>query len=65
MQVPESGLSATQIWSSLITDYYIHLRNCDSFEGLPAGQYLRAAIRSSAENDRMVEALREILEKRK
>ncbi len=33
MQVP-AGLSATQIWSSLITDYYIHLRNCDSFEGL-------------------------------
>ena len=53
MQVPGAGLSATQIWSSLITDYSIYLRNCDSFEGLPVGQYLRAAIRSSAENDQI------------
>jgi threonine-phosphate decarboxylase len=65
MQVPGAGLSATQIWSSLITDYSIYLRNCDSFEGLPVGQYLRAAIRSSAENDRLVEALCQILEGRK
>jgi len=49
----------------LISDYSIHLRNCDSFEGLPVGQYLRAAIRSSAENDRLVEALRDVLERRK
>jgi len=65
VQVPAVRLSATQIWTSLITDYSIHLRNCDSFEGLPVGQYLRAAIRSSAENDRLVEALRHVLERRK
>jgi threonine-phosphate decarboxylase len=65
MQVPGAGPPATQIWSRLISDYFIHLRNCDSFEGLPAGQYLRAAIRSSAENDRLVEALRCVLERRR
>ncbi|MCI0719817.1 MAG: aminotransferase class I/II-fold pyridoxal phosphate-dependent enzyme [Acidobacteria bacterium] len=65
MQVPGAGLSATQIWSSLITGYYIHLRNCDSFEGLSVGHYLRAAIRSAAENDGLVGALRQILERRK
>jgi len=65
MQVPRAELSATHIWSRLITDYSIHLRNCDSFEGLPVGQYLRAGIRSSAENDRLIEALRHVLEKGK
>ena len=65
VQVPAARLSATQIWTSLISDYSIHLRNCDSFEGLAVGQYLRAAIRSSAENDRLVEALRDVLERRK
>ena len=37
------------------------VRNCDDFEGLAPGRFIRIGVRTPADNDRLVSALREIL----
>jgi len=45
----------------LIAKHRILIRNCDSYEGLAPGRYIRLAVRSAKENRRLIEALAEEL----
>jgi threonine-phosphate decarboxylase len=49
--------SASDLRSSLIAKHRILIRNCDSYEGLAAGRYVRVAVRSGEENCRLIQAL--------
>ena len=59
-EVP-SGFKATDIRERLIRGHAILVRECDSFEGLERGRYLRVAVRRESENGRLVEALASVL----
>ncbi len=50
--------------SRLIARHRILVRNCDSYEGLMPGRYVRVAVRSGAENGRLIQALAEELTSR-
>ena len=52
---------ASELRSSLIARHRILIRNCDSYEGLTRGRYVRVAVRSAAENARLIHALAEEL----
>jgi threonine-phosphate decarboxylase len=59
-------LSATMASSSelrfrLISRHRILIRNCDSYEGLETGRYVRVAVRSRSDNERLAHALHEEL----
>ena len=45
----------------LIANHRILIRNCDSYEGLTPGRYMRVAVRAPEENDRLVESLQTVL----
>ncbi len=49
--------SADALRRRLIARHRILIRNCDSYEGLSGGRYIRVAVRSSADNYRLLEAL--------
>jgi threonine-phosphate decarboxylase len=50
-----------QIRDILIHKHHIVVRNCDSYEGLEIGRYIRVALRTAADNARLVEGLRTVL----
>jgi threonine-phosphate decarboxylase len=49
--------SSAELRSRLIQKHRILIRNCDSYEGLAKGRFVRVAVRSAAENGRLIEAL--------
>jgi threonine-phosphate decarboxylase len=49
--------AAADLRSRLIERHRILIRNCDSYEGLVPGRYVRVAVRSAAENCRLIHAL--------
>jgi histidinol-phosphate/aromatic aminotransferase/cobyric acid decarboxylase-like protein len=49
--------TASQLRVRLIRKHRILIRNCDSYEGLAPGRYVRVAVRSAMENCRLLEAL--------
>jgi threonine-phosphate decarboxylase len=53
--------AASELRARLITKHRILIRNCDSYEGMEAGHYVRVAVRSGEENGRLVQALEEEL----
>lgn len=53
--------SATELRARLIKRHRILVRNCDSYEGLLGGRYVRVAVRTGEENGRLISALREEL----
>jgi len=53
--------AASELRSRLIRKHRILIRNCDSYEGLEAGRYVRVAVRSEEENGRLVRAMGEEL----
>ena len=53
--------AAPELRARLITKHRILIRNCDSYEGLVAGRYVRVAVRSREENGRLVQAMCEEL----
>jgi threonine-phosphate decarboxylase len=55
-QIP-NGFHASEVRDTLIRERAILVRECDSFEGLEPGRYLRIAVRSECENDRLTEGL--------
>ena len=59
LRLPET-VNCQEFWERLIREHYIVLRNCANYEAL-SDQHLRAAVRSDAENDRLVEALAQLL----
>ena len=48
---------ASKLRAALILKHRILIRNCDSYEGLATGRYVRVAVRSAMENCRLLEAL--------
>ena len=52
----QTEISATQLQEKLLTQYQIVIRDCISFPEL-GDRYFRLAVRSPAENDRLVEAM--------
>jgi histidinol-phosphate/aromatic aminotransferase/cobyric acid decarboxylase-like protein len=53
---PDMPRAAT-LHTRLLLKHRILIRNCDSYEGLTPGRYLRVAVRTREENRRLVEAL--------
>ena len=49
--------AASELRLRLLRRHKILIRNCDSYEGLLPGRYVRVAVRSAAENSRLIEAL--------
>lgn len=60
-EVP-AGSSAPEIHRQLLRGHAILVRDCDSFEGLGPGRYLRVAVRRQDENARLIQAFTHILE---
>jgi threonine-phosphate decarboxylase len=52
---------ASELRARLIRKHRILIRNCDSYEGLEEGRYVRVAVRSGEENGRLVQAIGEEL----
>jgi len=50
------GMESQRLWSRLILEHRIVLRNCANFEGL-SSNHLRCAIRNDQHNARLIEAL--------
>jgi histidinol-phosphate/aromatic aminotransferase/cobyric acid decarboxylase-like protein len=46
----------------LIRKHHIIVRDCRSFDGMADGRFIRVAVRSRADNDRLVEAIRSELQ---
>lgn len=55
-QIPDA-FRASEVRERLIREYAILVRDCDSFEGLERGRYLRIAVRLESENQRLAAAL--------
>ena len=53
--------AASELRARLIAKHRILIRNCDSYEGLARGRYVRVAVRSGEENCRLIQALAEEL----
>ena len=49
--------AASELRSRLIANHRILIRNCDSYEGLTPGRYIRVAVRSPEQNLRLIQAL--------
>jgi threonine-phosphate decarboxylase len=49
--------AAAELRARLIATHRILIRNCDSYEGLAPGRYIRVAVRTAADNRRLIEAL--------
>jgi threonine-phosphate decarboxylase len=49
--------TASGLRSRLIAKHRILIRNCDSYEGLTQGRYVRVAVRTAEENCRLIQAL--------
>jgi threonine-phosphate decarboxylase len=45
----------------LLREHHILVRNCDSYDGLEPGRYLRVAVRSAGGNDRLLRAFEDVL----
>lgn len=57
VELAEGMPPAADLRTRLIARHRILLRNCDSYENLAPGRYVRVAVRSPEENARLVEAL--------
>lgn len=55
LQFPDN-INGQQLWERLISEHRIVLRNCANYETLDA-RYLRVAVRSQADNERLIDAL--------
>lgn len=57
LRLPEDCCSSAQLRERLILDHRILVRNCDSFDDLEMGRFIRVAVRSEGDNNRLVEAI--------
>ena len=57
------GVCAVQVRDRLIREHAILVRECESFEGVEPGHYIRVAVRNEQENARLVEALERVLQR--
>ncbi len=62
LRLPERGPDSTQLRAQLIRRTRIVVRDCRSFDGMADGRFIRVAVRSRADNDRLVDALHAALQ---
>ena len=58
IRLPERGRDSTGLRAQLIRRHHIIVRDCRSFDGMADGQFVRVAVRSRADNEQLVEAIR-------
>ena len=58
LRLPSGFPSSSMLRESLIQTQRILVRNCDSFDGLEGGRYIRIAVRGHSDNQALVQALR-------
>jgi threonine-phosphate decarboxylase len=58
-----NAFPATNVRDRLLRDHAILVRECESFEGLERGHYLRVAVRGESENASLIEALAGLFDK--
>ena len=61
MELSQGMPVSSDLRSRLINRHRILIRNCDSYEGLAPGRYIRVAVRFREENIRLIHALAEEL----
>jgi threonine-phosphate decarboxylase len=61
VELPTEAPTASDLRGRLLAKHRILIRNCDSYEGLANGRYVRFAVRSGEENSRLIGALSEEL----
>ncbi|HWF08701.1 MAG TPA: hypothetical protein VG297_09560, partial [Bryobacteraceae bacterium] len=61
LELPADSPASSELRTRLISTHRILIRNCDSYEGLAPGRFIRLAVRSAEENRRLIEALAEEL----
>jgi threonine-phosphate decarboxylase len=57
LELAEGMRRAPELRQAVVEKHRILIRNCDSYEGLPPGRYIRVAVRSASENSRLINAL--------
>lgn len=62
LRLPSTAPRSARLRARLITDHGVVVRDCRSFEGLSNGRFIRVAVRRRDENERLVHALRSVLE---
>jgi threonine-phosphate decarboxylase len=60
-ELPPGAPTSSDLRARLIAKHRILIRNCDSYEGLTPGRYVRVAVRLNEENHRLIHALSEEL----
>ena len=61
LELPHGSMTSAELEERLLSDHRILIRNCDSFEGLERGRYIRVAVRGEADNRHLVESIQTIL----
>jgi threonine-phosphate decarboxylase len=61
VELPADAPTASDLRERLLAKHRILIRNCDSYEGLAPGRYVRFAVRSGEDNRRLILALSEEL----
>jgi threonine-phosphate decarboxylase len=57
VELPATMPAAAKLRAELIGKHRILIRNCDSCEGLESGRFVRVAVRSPEENQRLIRAM--------
>jgi threonine-phosphate decarboxylase len=65
LHLPERGPDSTDLRTQLIHRYHIVVRDCRSFDGLADGRFIRVAVRTRADNERLVEAIHAVLKEKR
>jgi threonine-phosphate decarboxylase len=61
LELPPAAPASSELRARLIANHRILIRNCDSYERLAPGRFIRLAVRSAEENRRLIDALAEEL----
>lgn len=61
VELGERMPNSTDLRARMLERHRLLVRNCDSFEGLEHGRFVRVAVRTTEENERLTDALREEL----
>jgi threonine-phosphate decarboxylase len=61
LRLPEHAPESTSIRAALIGRHHIIVRDCRSFDGMEDGRFVRVAVRTPAENLRLVDAIGSLL----
>lgn len=59
LELPADMPTASELRSGLIQKHRVLIRNCDSYEGLAPGRFVRVAVRSQEDNRRLIQAMAE------